>query len=616
MTMILGGDWGAYLNVLLQVQFNYDDLVKKAGLQFMVFRGAQEQTSQTEGNYSTMKNLEVSRRFLPVSACYYWHSPDANQKVMLNYFTPIIEKENPAWVGVDLEQTLVWDANSGRWVQVDPQRFSDTAQELCEGLRDRFPEKQVVPYTRQNIITQYSPPMVKWLPSFDGNLWEARWRDYGLIPYTMTWEQIRNFEMKDVYTDEVFQLEDDNTSWLPGCKVNRLRQHTSRVEPPYPEGSLYDHQYDWNVYYGTLQDMLRWIKKETLPMASAMYDQNVPQAQRATVITLTDDQAHADLSLLAPSTDGFILKMGGMDGQEGLGQEVYEESAWRIRVPQVAALKRPTIGMFPLSASLHLFKQVMAPTADKWATKEGWTDNVGLKSVLTGMRNESWTFETLQPTTGWLPVHALTFPMYHTNTKTGKAIGPDWQKRTIRALLEPLMQLQNEGKIPNIPLIVYGTPGFFDFYKGTEFLNYLYGLRNRIYLGLGKPFFATSPTALVLTPEEAWSYRLLDSDNIGPIPWGYGSEPNDVNNGHVVYYEVSYNRFVIVGVTDSSLNPVPSNTNFWCQDKASMYSWLNFKPGDVEVPPVDPTLKSIVARLELLEQWRKDLGNSITTLPK
>jgi hypothetical protein len=261
METILGTDWGSYLYHDEQIQFNWQQLHDEAGMRFAVFRGDQELIDHVNGNYSTLRNLEAARRVLPVNGCYYWHYPDASPVKLLERYRKAIDREKPDFIAVDLEQTLVLNPDTGEEEVVNPKKFSDTAQKLCEGLRASYPEKQVVIYTRRDIITKYAPKMIEWIGNFEGG-WEAAGIDYGHEKYTLTFEQIKQGFVKQFPSGQFREVDDRGITTIPGWTHNMLHQYSTRILPPYETGTVFAHQSDWNVFFGTVEDMLRWVRKE------------------------------------------------------------------------------------------------------------------------------------------------------------------------------------------------------------------------------------------------------------------------------------------------------------------------------------------------------------------
>lgn len=254
-----GMDWGSYLNWDERIQFDWRQLHDQAGVRFAIFRGDQEQIDPEWGNYSTIRNMAAAREVVPVVGNYYWHYPYRSLiATYLSRYKKAIDRENPDFIAPDLEQTKV--IKNGVEVQVDPQEFSDTAQQLCEALRDAYPEKQVIPYTRRDIVTYYSPQLAQWIGAFDGG-WEAGGPDYGLKVYPLTWEQIAGDYVRAAPLGNLVKLDNTGSTTIPTWTHNAMRQYSGRILPPYATGTLYAHQYDWNVFYGSEAELMAWVRK-------------------------------------------------------------------------------------------------------------------------------------------------------------------------------------------------------------------------------------------------------------------------------------------------------------------------------------------------------------------
>jgi len=277
MEFILGTDWGSYLYWDEQIQFDWPVLHDEAGLRFAIFRGDQEQIDHENGNYSTMRNLEAARQVLPLTGCYYWHYPDAAPAKLLDRYRKAIDREKPDFIAVDLEQTSVKNPQTGIDETVNPKKFSDTAQQLCEGLRDSYPEKQVIPYTRRDIIMTFAPKMIEWIGKFDGG-WEAAGIDYGLPAYTFTFEQIQQGFVKQFPSGQFLHVDTRGVTTIPGWTHNRMHQYSTRILAPYQPLTLFGHQYDWDVFFGTLEEMQSWVRKQP----QAPHDPRVPRVPQST----------------------------------------------------------------------------------------------------------------------------------------------------------------------------------------------------------------------------------------------------------------------------------------------------------------------------------------------
>ena len=112
---------------------------------------------------------------------------------------------------------------------------------------------------------------------------------------------------------------------------------------------------DKNYFNGTQEEMVEFFGGET--MTASIPNTAVSQLNRARIIEITSKLASADMTKVSTEVDAVLVKMGGMDGVDGSGKELYTESGWDIRVDQARALSLPVLGQFGLRAGYHLFKQ-------------------------------------------------------------------------------------------------------------------------------------------------------------------------------------------------------------------------------------------------------------------
>lgn len=245
----LGIDWGSYLGPSGEINLPWPDLIEKAGVQFAIFKGAQEDASM---NISAMKNITAARDYGLVVGSYYWNDPGLSAQYQIDTYSKAIDYEKPDFIAVDIEQYIV----NGE--VKDPYRISENARCVCQGLQARYPEKKVVPYTSYNFVVAHSPHMAQWLPLYTGREWVASWPDYGMSPYRETWDQI---------SDGMFMhpvagwqnIHDYKPTLPPGWSTWKLWQYSSRILlPPEMAGTIYDHQYDWNLFSGSIDDLKAW----------------------------------------------------------------------------------------------------------------------------------------------------------------------------------------------------------------------------------------------------------------------------------------------------------------------------------------------------------------------
>jgi hypothetical protein len=250
-----GMDWGSYVSWNGDIQFNWPDLVTKGGIQWASFKGAQNYPEQ---GYSTTKNMVEARKYLEIVGCYYWHDPTAAPAYLLDIYSKSIELEKPDFIDVDIEQNLDYLGN-----KIDPNKIADTAQQLCEGLLARYPEKRIEIYTRKDFILSYAPKILNWGYKFGGSWW-ASWPDYGMATYRLTWDQIKNNWTKQYPTGNLVQIVD---GWNPlqpaGWQIWSRWQYSSRILLPVGTAPKDDHQNDFNLFNGDIAAMKVWAKMTT-----------------------------------------------------------------------------------------------------------------------------------------------------------------------------------------------------------------------------------------------------------------------------------------------------------------------------------------------------------------
>lgn len=583
MTYLRAVDVSAY-----QKDVPWDVLLANGVCDIAIIKGGQGQA--TRDHVIQARTKGIKRIIL-----YFWQDPTIAVFYQILVIQNDIKEFQPVAVFLDSEQwwgnwDQYWQFLAGKLLLsqmtiLSPQAISNHGLAVLTGVQKSYPDLPLGDYTARWFTLGWAQPMSQWLYRFA--LWVAGYFDYGNQTYKVTYEFIRSSP------PDTFQpaLPDGASDYL-------ILQYSSRMIYP---GQSYP--YDSNVTEKA--KFLAWIKEtEEQPM----YDPAFTQAVRANVLTLFDEQAHADLKALSDGgTDVFILGMGGMDGPNG--QELRNSSAFRIRVDQAKTVLRPVVGRFTVAGDYHQRKQRTVDQVEGMS----WDNNEVLKQIITSLRVPGdWSFSTLKAGTGWLPVHALIFSMTKYLYASGQTIESGWQKRTLKNLIDPLTYFQDHGMMPMIPLIVFSNPGFFTLYAKDDLGGYLLEQHQRLYLGLAQWYFAQSPTASVLKASETWDFRLPEGYNFVSTLYGYGSDPADpLNDGHVVYHEASSGRFLIETITNSAGQPCPANTGFWCQDKIKLYEFLNFVSGNELPPDIQAQLDALNARYTALEARVKTLEDKM-----
>jgi hypothetical protein len=600
MTRILGTDWGSYLAWNRSIQFDWKLLIEKLDIKFAIFRGDQEQTSAS-GNYSTMANLAASRAAgVPINASYFWHYPDGDQKYYLQLYKAAIEREKPDFIGVDIEQTQV--LVNGVYQIVDPQKMSDTAYQLCEGLAALFPELRVVPYTRQDIITTYAPKIATWIGKFDG-AWVAGWPDYGEESYDLTWEQIAAGKMKSAYDGSIIDIDDFEPPVLKGQTETKIWQYSSRIKPP-EQGFPYSHQYDWNVFYGSLQDMQKWIGKEVTPMATLLYKTSIPQASRATVFTLRSDQA-LKVSPAALGANAVIMRMGGYDEWDSSHSHmpVYSDSSFKGRFRQLAAAGVPVIGRFNIHGGRWGIEQFPAGTVqaqacpgnfDEAQKQDSVRQNLALPGLLSSWCDGNFSMDGLfARTLKWLDVKAIELSMTETVGFKNQTVNDFWQTLSFNHMANPLRWLMLRGYIPNVPVVLFTGPWWLWLYQ-NDFSLMLNNNKDWLWLHLAE--WTQINTREFPTLSELWDFRPVDSFKFTSYP--------DLYFERILAHEYSDQALKVKGqLTDANGGPVTVSLSLWNDTPAGMGTFLG---ATIVIPPeeppiTDPDLAAVTARVAALE---------------
>lgn len=255
--MILASDWGSYLGPVGNIILPFGQLREAANVQAWIFKGGQEVDTPTS-KISTVRNMAAARaEGVPLVGCYYWNDPLVSAQAQIDNFSRLIDAEKPDFIGIDIEQWwanwalyegYIRGANPLSAVPVkSPQAISENAKWVCYGVKQRFPEMKLLPYTSQSFVTRWAAPVSTWLGIY-GDRWVASWPDYGKKVYYASWEELKAYPGEGVKP----ALPAPWSSWT-------IWQTSSRMKPVEFKGTVYDHQYDWNLMnFNTVSEMLSW----------------------------------------------------------------------------------------------------------------------------------------------------------------------------------------------------------------------------------------------------------------------------------------------------------------------------------------------------------------------
>jgi GH25 family lysozyme M1 (1,4-beta-N-acetylmuramidase) len=296
------------------------------------------------------------------------------------------------------------------------------------------------------------------------------------------------------------------------------------------------------------------------------YNTQVPQMQRAKVLTLNGDQAikvgPAELGI-----DAVILPMGGMDRWDGSHQVVYAESTFKARLAQFAAAKVPVMGKFALDASLWLKEQHTASEVEGQTLR----DNFILKVLIDQWHNGPWTWDSVLSKKGqWLPIGALILQMTETAGFNGEA-PEDWQARTFVHMANHIRYLMENGCAPNVPVILYTGPWWLRAYP-NRMAQEIYNRRGWLYLQLGEWILLSTSTFATLA--DIFAFRPSDTYKFSFYP--------DVFFERILMHEYTGEAQRVKTITDAAGNPAAVNLSLWCDTAAQLRAFL----GSVDLPPV------------------------------
>jgi hypothetical protein len=242
--VVLSVDWGGYDYDALQVE----NLATKANCGAFI--------SQL-GGPGTSKLLKRARDAGMITGGYYWNSALNSVQFQLDQFSQWIDADNPDIIILDVEHWWAkwdqyWAAIAGTlpWAQVEklaPQKISDNAQAVCEGMIKRYPNKYYLNYSAQWFVNGYSPQSAFWLKKYPFHV--AAYPDYGMPPYTLPWDQIAAGKFMTVRSG-LQTITDYQPSMPTGMVAWDMWQYSSRIKVP---GEYYG--YDWNYFPGTLDDL-------------------------------------------------------------------------------------------------------------------------------------------------------------------------------------------------------------------------------------------------------------------------------------------------------------------------------------------------------------------------
>jgi hypothetical protein len=639
------GDLGSYLDSNLVPVTPYE-IMFKAGLQGMIFKGCQEALDQYISSSRSIAHARAAG--IKSVGAYYWSDPTVSASYLRSRYKQAIESEKPDFISVDIEQRSDW---SGK--PIDPSIVSDRAQELTEGLASDFPELVMLPYSA-NYMVQYAPKLALWIDNFEN--WTAAWPDSPQQRYRLPLADIaKGMIRQTVYNaNGPVRLPDgsyaytnvyaSDPTWNPKTSNKRclIWQYSSRIMLPYDlvGGTQYDHQYDWNWINMTIEEWLDFTNKETKPMAAAIYKESVLQADRATIFTYRGDQSlKAGTTFKDVGADAFVLPMGGMDRYLNSQPTAYSEATFKGRLSAVHNAGYPVIGHFRMYPGYYGMRQYgdttiknqsCQPEMDDAQKQQGIRDNIALPFLLSSWSNDSFSMDKLfKRDMSWLPIEMLEIGVASLDGFKGVPVNDYWLSLTLKHVFQPLRWLMLRNYIPVVPMALYCGPWLLgQFSIDGETNTYLNNSKDWMYLRLAQ--LTQFNTRLFPTVKELWATRPSDA-----FRWMYGSNkwsPLDGYQQRVYGHEYvvasddsSDPALSVADILDASGKPTKVSLSLAQSYVSDLYKLLSWAGAPVVVPPVEPpvvvpppvvppvipgkitTLAEAITAIEDLMAWREKI---------
>lgn len=245
--MIYGFDWGAYVGPTYDINIPYKMLLDNGVGDFFVCKGAMKDDNE---HTDSLKNFDAARSAgIPVVGGYYYNYPTQSAQYQIDTYCKAIERENPDFIAIDIEEHPLGKTSLS---------LSENAKYVCYGIYQTFPNKKIVIYTSWNQVQAYSPDMNSWINNYD--VWIASWPDYGTKrtyqERLLTFDQIKSYPlpgwsplMPYAWKNRKFTFWQFGTWQIPINTVN----------------TLFEHQYDWNIFNGNLEELKLWAGVKSGP---------------------------------------------------------------------------------------------------------------------------------------------------------------------------------------------------------------------------------------------------------------------------------------------------------------------------------------------------------------
>jgi GH25 family lysozyme M1 (1,4-beta-N-acetylmuramidase) len=365
---------------------------------------------------------------------------------------------------------------------------------------------------------------------------------------------------------------------------------------------------DLNSYNGTQDDMIKYFATPngSVVGGTLIYNPLVAMASRGRVLTLTGEDKHVDLSVIAKDIDTLILRMGGSN-QKDEYRTPFEDSAFSIRYNQAKTNDIPVIGRFDLDADYYLYRQRALPQV----TDEPLKENKILKQIIDIWRKDPWTWETLRGDAGWKDLKAIMLGMTETQCWPNNegTVNDTWQTATFENIFDKIITLQNTGVLPKIPVILYTGCWWLQMYQ-KDFAISIGNRISNLYLALGQWTLLNGQKTQLSNLAEVWKYLPAEDFKFSFVPDQFGNR--------ILFHEFTQDRLYVPEITDNANATMSVTANLFNDTKKVMFDLLKFVPGTIVTPDPDPipdpipnpALEARVAQLELTVKKLEDFLKS------
>jgi hypothetical protein len=371
---------------------------------------------------------------------------------------------------------------------------------------------------------------------------------------------------------------------------------------------------DIDLWMRTDEQFEIWSGQKTEAQLTTLYKTDKPQASRAVSFYLPSTAklavTPADLKI-----DSIILPMGGMERWDGSHKVLYTEASFPGRFTQFNSAGIPVIGRFNLDAGYWLKEQHTAievnnqypdGVADMTDAQkiQAIRNNLVLPKLFDAWTTGGWTWDSIfAKSTKFNDIKMLELGMVETEGWNGATVSDYWQTITFNHVAKSLNWLKLKGYLPNIPVALYSGPWWLQPLQ-ADFATMLASAKTWLYLHMGQ--WTLTSTATFDTLAAIYAFRPVDTFNFSYVPAGYSQR--------ILFHEYTDQAQKCKQITDASGTPVTVSLSLYQSDAADEATFLGTPT--TGLPPVDPTIAEIAAKVETLISKVSALEMDVMNLQK